>query len=427
MEQELIFMSSNDKKELEIVKKDNRLIEANYKLTINCQRLLLAVLGNIRADDEEFKLYKINIKEIAELHGLKTNKDLYDQIQQSARTLKNSEVEISIGKKKRFVNWLNYVEYEEGQGEVSICFNKQLKPYLLQLKANFTQYQLAAVINFKSAYSIRFYEFLKMRQNQGKGGQFFIRYTIFDLRDILGIATHEYPNTKNLRVRVIEPALKEIDTQSDLAIIDVQYIKQGRAINEIIIYAEPKKQRAIAIPKQAETVNEPVEQIHPVIEAMMSFGLSFELAKSFKIKHGVKKIERNIAYTLAKKQAGEVKNIPAYLSKAIEGDWGNAWENEHEKEREKIKKREQEEKQKQLEKEELSRQLEAKNNALLEDFYVLPPENREELIHNFLSWISNSSHRSIKPRFDELLNEFGESAIKTNRPLRSLFITFLKN
>jgi plasmid replication initiation protein len=335
-------------------------------------------------------------------------------------------VEISIGKKKRFVNWLNYVEYEEGQGEVSICFNKQLKPYLLQLKANFTQYQLAAVVNFKSAYSIRFYEFLKMRQNQGKGGQFFIRYTIFDLRDILGIASHEYPDTKNLRVRVIEPALKEINTQSDLAIVDVQYVKQGRSINEIIIYAESKKQRAIPIPKQPE--NTPVEkEIHPIIEALMSFGFSFELAKSFKIKHGIKKIERNIAYAIAKKQAGEVKNMPAYLSKAIEEDWGNAWETEKQLEREKIQKNKQREEQEKLEKEELSKQLTVKNNAILDSFYALSPENRNELISDFFSWVGTSGHKSMKPRFEEILKEFGEKAIKTNPPLRSIFLTFLQN
>lgn len=427
MEKELYFMSQNDKKDLEIVKKDNRLIEANYRLTINCQRLLLAVLGSIRADDEEFQLYKINIKEIAELHGLKTNKDLYDQIQQSARALKNSEVEISIGKKKRFVNWLNYVEYEEGQGEVSICFNKQLKPYLLQLKANFTQYQLAAVVNFKSAYSIRFYEFLKMRQNQGKGGQFFIRYPIDELKDILGITSEKYPKVKDLRIYVIEPALKEINLQTDLAIVDVQYLKQGRAISEVIIYAEPKKQRAIPIPKQPE--NTPVEkEIHPVIEALMSFGFSFELAKSFKIKHGIKKIERNIAYALAKKQAGEVKNMPAYLSKAIEGDWGNASEIEREQESAKRKKLELEEEQKNLEKEAIRTANAIKNNAIIEDFYLLVPEKRDELIHEFLIWIGNSpKHNSMKHSFTEKFKEFGDDVLRKIKPFRSLFLDFLKS
>ena len=37
----------------------------------------------------------------------------------------------------------------------------------------------------------------------------------------------EYKNTKDLRVRVIEPALKEIHEQTDLSITDTQFLKKG--------------------------------------------------------------------------------------------------------------------------------------------------------------------------------------------------------
>jgi len=382
MGNDLLFMSSGNKKELEIIKKDNRMVEANYKLSIHCQRLLLAVLGSIRADDEEFQTYTINIREIAEIHGLKTNKDMYDQFQQAARTLKNSEVEISISKRKRFVNWLNYVEYEEGRGEVIICFNKQLRPYLLQLKANFTQYQLAAVVNFKNSYSIRFYEFLKMRQNQGKGGQFFIRYSVDGLKEILGITSEKYPNTKDFRVYVIEPALKEIDNQTDLAIVDVRYLKQGRSISEIVVYAEPKKQRAIAIPKQPEIIE---KENHPVIDTLVELGFSFENAKRFKVKYGVKKIERNIAYTIAKKQAGEVKNIPAYLSSAIEEDWGNAWEKEKVKEADRKKKILLDEAKNEQERKEKEAKAKVDNQRAFDEFQALPEDEKAIIIGQILS------------------------------------------
>lgn len=422
MDQNSLFLSLEEKKELEIVKKDNRLIEAKYRLSIHEQRLILAVLGQIRTDDTDTDFYKINIKEIAELHGLQNSKDLYAQIHNAGEQLLGKTLDISKGNKTIKVNWLNYIEYREGEGSLIVDFHKSLKPYLLQLKANFTQYQLSAVVNFKSAYSIRFYEFLKMRQNQGKGGQFFIRYSIFDLRDILEIAPHEYSNTKDFRVRVIEPALKEINVQSDLAIINVQYVKQGRAINEIIIYAEPKKQRAIPIPKQPEDT--PVEkEIHPVIEALMSFGFSFELSKSLKAKHGIKKIERNIAYALAKKQAGEVKNMPAYLSKAIEGDWGNALEIEKEQEREKIAKIQLEEKQKKKQEEELRIKNTIKNDAIIEDFYLLPSEKRYELMQDFLICVGDSMKKSCEAKF----KEFGDEAPKKSKPFRSLFLDFLKN
>lgn len=382
MEQDLLFMPSGNKKELEIIKKDNRIIEAKYKLSIYEQRLILAVLGMIKTEDTELEYYKINIKEIAELHGLQNSKDLYAQIHNAGEQLLVKPLDISTGKRTIKVTWLNYINYKEGEGAIIVDFHKSLKPYLLQLKANFTQYQLAAVVNFKNTYSIRFYEFLKMRQNQGKGGQFFIRYPIDSLKEILGVAPNEYSQTKDLRVRVIEPALKEIDSQTDLAIVDVQYVKQGRSISEIVVYAEPKKQRAIPIPKQPETVE---NENHPVIDMLVELGFSFETAKAYKIKYGIKKIERNIAYTIAKKQAGEVKNTPAYLSSAIEEDWGNAWESEKVKEADRKKKMLLDEAQKEKEQKEREEKSKADSKRAWEEFQSLPEDEKAIIIGQILS------------------------------------------
>ena len=83
----------------------------------------------------------------------------------------------------------------------------------------------------------------------------------------------EYKNTKDLRVRVIEPALKEIHEQTDLSITDTQFLKKGRSINSVYITAKPKtasktaknsdsgvsKQKTVEIPtnivKQPENAN----------------------------------------------------------------------------------------------------------------------------------------------------------------------------
>lgn len=56
-------------------------------------------------------------------------------------------------------------EYVEGSGIVQVEFHKSLKPYLLQLQeyGNFTKYQINNVVNFKSQYSIRLYELLKLK------------------------------------------------------------------------------------------------------------------------------------------------------------------------------------------------------------------------------------------------------------------------
>ena len=419
MEQDVFFMPSESKKGLEVIKKDNRLIEAKYKLSINEQRLVLAVLGMIRVEDTELGFYKINIKDLAEFHGLQSSKDLYAQIHNAAEQLLVKPLDISTGKRVRKVTWLNYIDYKEGEGVLIVDFHSALKPYLLQLKSNFTQYQLAAVVNFKNSYSIRFYEFLRMRSGQGKGGRFYIQFSIVNLKEMLGIDQLEYKNTKDLRVRVIEPALREVDAISDIAIVDVQYIKKGRAIAEIKIIAELKKQRALPIPKQPEPAG---KETHPIIESLISLGFSPENAKAYKIKHGIKKIERNIAYTLAKKQDGEVKNLPAYLNRAIEDDWGSAWESERVKEAEKKKQIQLKEKQKKSDEVRQADEKRKANDAFIDDFFLLPDDEREAMEKDFLDSLDGRDSKKQRAVFAEL----GENAIRESKVTRVLFLHFLK-
>lgn len=327
-----VFMASGSGKELEIVKKDNRLIEAKYKLTINEQRIVFSIIGKIRTDDDDFDDYTINLAELAEFFGVTKSRSFYEEIQLAAKQLIEKTIDISNSKRHRFVSWLSFLEYGEGEASMTLRFDKALKPYLLNLQANFTQYHLAAVANFKNSYSIRFYEFLKMRQNMGKGGQFFIKYSILDLKEILGIAIDEYRQTRDFRLYVIEPALKEIDTQTDLNIVQVDYLKKGRAIAEIVIYAEPKKQRILAIQDPEDTSRDstpqPIHEKRPqAVQALLDFGFSESEARALVKMYKGEKALQSLAYVNEKRKERELKDPCAYLRTVLKGDAGEKWAN----------------------------------------------------------------------------------------------------
>lgn len=52
------------------------------------------------------------------------------------------------------------VAYNESEGAIDIRFDPFLRPYLLELKKEFTSYKLENVIKLKSSYAIRIYELL---------------------------------------------------------------------------------------------------------------------------------------------------------------------------------------------------------------------------------------------------------------------------
>lgn len=312
-----------------VIKKSNELIQARYKLTLEEQRLVLLLSSTIHPNDEDFKDYEIRVSDFVQMFGLEKRKAIYKSVEDAANELAGKKINLSKDGKKIYASWLSYVEYVEGSGTVKLRFDKSLKPYLLQLKANFTQYNLDCVINFKSSYSIRLYELLKMevwKAEKANKTNFEKTFEIEEYRKHLGIEKKSYPIFANFRIRVIEPTVQEITEQTDLKIVETLYMKTGRKITGITFVVKIRQADETQALKLEMEEEPPKEQPHPIVERLISLGFGVETAKQYKTKYGIKRIERNIAYTLAKKQEGIIKDIPSYLNKAIVEDMGGGWE-----------------------------------------------------------------------------------------------------
>ena len=317
-----------DKKQ-QVIRKSNDLIEARYRLSIAEQRLVLLLAAEIGPDDDDFKDYELKVNDFTKMFKLEGDKSIYEKVEQAADNLLGKVITLQEGKDVEKTVWLSYVKYSKGSGTVKIRFDKSLKPYLLQLQGHFTQYNLKHVVGFKSQYSIRLYELLKMEVYKARNGKIAKTFELKQLRDFLGIGKKEYPVFDNLKRRVIQPAVKEISTQTDLNILEVEHIRTGRKITSLtfvvqVLSEQKLKEKQLSLLEDEE--KKPAPENHPVIDSLVAFGFSLETAKSYKTKYGVKQIERNVAYTLAKQQEGVVKDAPSYLNKAIKEDMGGAWE-----------------------------------------------------------------------------------------------------
>lgn len=317
-----------DKKQ-QVIRKSNDLIEARYRLSIAEQRLVLLLAAEIEQEDSDFKDYELKVNEFTKMFGLESDKSIYEKVEQAADNLLGKVITLQEGKDVEKTVWLSYVKYTKGSGTVVIRFDKSLKRYLLQLQGHFTQYNIKHVIGFKSQYSIRLYELLKMEVFKAKHGKVVKVFELKDLRDFLGVEKKEYTAFDNFKRRVINPAVKEISTQTDLNILNVENIRTGRKINRIIFTVQVLPEQQVREKQQAlleEDSEKSGVESHPIIASLVAFGFSLDIAKAYKNKYGVRQIERNIAYTLAKQQEGIVKDLPAYLNKAIKDDMGGAWE-----------------------------------------------------------------------------------------------------
>lgn len=378
-----------NKDDQKIIVRSNELIEARYKLTIEEQRLVLLLSSTIRSDDEDFKDYEIRVSDFVAMFGLEKRKAIYKAVEEAARELAGKKIDLSRGGKKIYASWLSYVEYVEGSGVVKLRFDKSLKPYLLQLNENFTKYNLQHVMQFKSSYSIRLYELLKMEAWKAKNGQFEKTFELADYRDKIGIEKKAYPIFADFKKRVIEPTTREVSDQTDLHIFETRYIKTGRKITGVcfVVLIRGKDETKLRQDNlRIEDIKEGSDEIHPTIQALMENGFTIENAKNYKAKFGLKQIERNLAYMLAEQKNGKVINNKAgYLSKAIQEDWGKPWVESEEAKAKKAKQRKQEEKQKKEEQTTIEQQIITKYRQAFEQYEGLGNEEKMSLKLEFMA------------------------------------------
>src|SRR3954466_8049740 len=186
-----------------LVTKSNKLIEANYKLGVVEQKIILCLASNIQPNDSDFKTYTLPIKEFSNLLGLKGTPK-YTELRQTTKELMQKVFEVRINKKVIQVAWLSYVAYNESEGTIDIRFDPFLRPYLMELKKEFTSYKLENVVKLKSSYAIRIYELLKQYEKIQER-----TFLLDQLRKLLG-AEDIYPAYGNFKQRVLIPAKKSL-------------------------------------------------------------------------------------------------------------------------------------------------------------------------------------------------------------------------
>jgi plasmid replication initiation protein len=211
-----------------VVWQHNRLAEARYELTAREQKLLLYVIAMIEPEDGDFKRYIINIAEFAQLANL--DKDhLYRELRELAKSLKQKPLVIPNhfdGQTQTHLDlvtsWFDtaYVG-RNGAGYFAVTISQVLKPYLLQVKREFFRFRLYHVMQLRSTYAIRLYQWAK-RWEFRKNIEIFVQ----ELRTVLGANNGQDRDGTKLNLaayadfkrRAIKPAIAEINAKTDLNI-----------------------------------------------------------------------------------------------------------------------------------------------------------------------------------------------------------------
>ena len=231
------------------VVKSNALIEAIYNPgSVYNMRLLMAALMQVKAGEPlDYKhRYYISANALADLTGSKA-KNNYEELKKAANDLMEKIVyvrETPDGKPLKFLRKINLVsscDYIDDQGTVGLRFTDEITPYISDLRKRFTQYQAKYVMPMRSSYGIRLYELCLQWLGDER------EFSVDEFRRMFGLE-NKYKSIKDLKVRVINPALNDINTHSDIRVIFGQR-KAGRVVSHfqfMIVKKQKKKEKLLS-------------------------------------------------------------------------------------------------------------------------------------------------------------------------------------
>lgn len=221
-----------------IVVKSNQLIQhARFSLSTQQQKVVLYIISQIEPYDEEFKLYEFKITDFCAVCGIEPKGDNYNMLKNTIKTISDKSIWITLENgKETLLRWIEKPYIDEHSGTIQIKLDNDMKPYLLQLKEKFTEYELIYTLNFKSKYSIRLYEYLKsIHYHKLKTYS-----TIISIDNFKKILDSKYSDFKDFHTRVLKPAYKEVNQYSDIN-FEYEIIMNGRKAVDIKLIISPKE------------------------------------------------------------------------------------------------------------------------------------------------------------------------------------------
>ena len=254
-----------------------------------------------------------------------------------------------------------YVKWNDYNDEVTIQFSEHIMPYLINLKAEFTQYKISELQKLNSKYSLILYRWLSMQYNQyehysvkgGRRAEQVEAYrnpsiTVKELREITD-TINEYKAMTNFTRKILKEPLEEINAHTSFN-VTYEKKKAGRSIDRIVFHIEKKRKaddnsykledktyqadkkqkeqsEAVLVKQAMESkytrllLDNMLLSPYEMTDTSLMAGLQahvYPLYDELKALRGLNGVKDHLSYVRAKQEAYSKRNIAKYLKKAIE-------------------------------------------------------------------------------------------------------------
>jgi plasmid replication initiation protein len=293
--------------EKKLIVQDNAITTARYSMTALEKNIMYMVMAQLGKNDSADRYYRISGKELMD----RTRKKIkYDEFKEATNRLLNRELVI-IRENGNYlqIRPISSAEYD-GNGIIEIGLDPKIRPYLFELKNNFTSFELNMALALDSKFSKRIYEMLAQFRSTG-----ILRLSVKELKERLKLydpktGEEQYEKWSAFEKYVLLVAQTEISEHTDI-VFTYNLKKTGKKITDIEFHIN---RPAKIVKTEVEVINSP--EIARLLTRLVSdFRLREDQATAIIRKHPIKDINRTL-YDISLKKA-DIKNIGAYVARTF--------------------------------------------------------------------------------------------------------------
>jgi plasmid replication initiation protein len=292
--------------ELKTIFQNNAITEANYDFSTLEKNIMYMMMAQIRQGDEPEKYYFISVNELSQKTGVDNSyadyKDAIERMMSKIITIRKENGNILQ------TTLVSSAEYIKGQGIIELGIEPKLRPYLFELKQNFTTYQLELALILKSKFSKRMYEMLSQFKNTG-----ILRISVLDLKERLALYNpktkeEQYEKWSAFDKYVLKIAHKEINKHTDIQ-FEYEAVKTGRKFTRLDFHITHTPYQVKFDFKDADT-----ELFDKLVN---KYGLRKDQAEKALSMHAPAWIKSQLYMIQVKRSNNQVSNMGAFTAKVL--------------------------------------------------------------------------------------------------------------
>ena len=222
----------------------HQISRAAYLLPVVQRRLLHVILCQVQRVGDGEHIYEMTVGDVVRALGMDDGSQSYEAIRAAAKGLMQYVLDLDTEDGWVMYHWVDRATLSRKRDTLKFKIDPEMIPHLLEIGQLWTKIPVADLTRLQGKYAYRIFELVMANRGfAGKGGnkpgEWFTDLEFETLRVMLKMAPHEYKLTADLRKKVVDTPIREIN-EARLGLeltADYDFFRRGRTLRGVRILA----------------------------------------------------------------------------------------------------------------------------------------------------------------------------------------------